>query len=412
MGPQPFEHVDRQFLGGANERLHIRWKGFAANLIDSLENLHHTCTTDALLVAQKDGAHFKVHRVVLASASDILKSLLLDHEDNPVILIDDVDRHTIEDFISYLYKGQVTLNPVRLAAFVSFGKAIALKGIGDLQNASSSASGGQDPPLFTGLSLLASAAALNAGTGSSERKRRLSSVTFNDENDPRNGTQCAINLSIRGGNEASHIEEKCSKSPVTTTTSTTATSFFPMTSLLNIPDPATFKWRRCSEHLQQPEDEREEETPPPLAIDMTVSEPVDLPATPSPSPSSLNGSGSTSYFMDTSPNGMLNGIGEPVPVTNGIRYLSTSDESGNAASRDQHGEGKKWKSRQPKLCVHCDRYFSNQFNLKQVLTYLHTHSVLKSDLTLKIPTKGDYLIFVVRRVTYMNHSEICYCLKE
>jgi len=145
-----------------------------------------------------------------------------------------------------------------------------------------------------------------------------------------------------------------------------------MASLLNIPDPATFKWRRCSEHHQQAESMRDEETPPPLAIDMTISEPVDLPATPSPSPSSLNGSGLTSYFMDTSPNAMVAAIGEPVPVTNGLRYsLSTSDESGNAASRDQHGEGKKWKSRQPKLCVHCDRYFSNQFNLKQLIQGFH-----------------------------------------
>ena len=331
--------------------MHIRWKGFATNLIDSLESLHHTCTTDALLVSQRDGITFKVHRLVLASASDILKRILLEHDDNPVILIDDVDRHTIEDLISYLYRGQVTLNPTRLAAFVSFGKAIALKGIGDLQNASF----GQDPPLFTGLSLLASAAALNdgAGNGTNERKRRLSSATFNDENDPHNGSQCAINLSIRSG-FTSHMEEKCPKSP----------ALFPMTSLLNIPDPATFKWRRCSEHPL--EDGREEETPP-LAIDMTVSEPVDLPATPSPSPSSLNGGGSSSYFMESSPTGMVPMAGEPLPIPNGLRYLSTSDESFNPSSGD-HAEGKKWKSRQPKLCVHCDRYFSNQFNLKQVCT--------------------------------------------
>jgi len=336
--------------------LHIRWKGFATNLIDSLESLHHTCTTDALLVSQRDGITFKVHRLVLASASDILKRILLDHDDNPVIIIDDVDRHTIEDLISYLYRGQVTLNPTRLAAFVSFGKAIALKGIGDLQNAAF----GQDPPLFTGLSLLASAAALNdgVGNGTNERKRRLSSATFNDENDPRNGSQCAINLSIRSG-FTSHMEEKCPKSP----------ALFPMTSLLNIPDPATFKWRRCSE--LQLEDGREEETPPPLAIDMTVSEPVDLPATPSPSPSSLNGGGSASYFMESSPTGMVPMAGEPLPIPNGLRYLSTSDESFNPSSGD-HAEGKKWKSRQPKLCVHCDRYFSNQFNLKQHILNMHT----------------------------------------
>ena len=409
MGPQPFEHVDRQFLGGT-ERLHIRWKGFAANLIESLESPHHTCTTDALLVSQRDGFTFKVHRLVLASASDILKRILLDHDDNPVILIDDVDRHTLEDLTSYLYRGQVTLNPIRLAAFVSFGKAIALKGIGDLQNAATvsggSAAGRQDPPLFTGLSLLASAAALNAGVGNGisigmgeQRKRRFSSASFNDENDPGsgNGSQCAINLSIRSGitptSTVSYAEEKCPKSPAT------AAALFPMTSLLNIPDPATFKWRRCSEHPLEI-DGREGETPPPLAIDMSVAEPVDLPATPSPSPSSLNGGGSsTSYFTESSPTGMVQMTGEPaVALPNGLRYLSTSDDSTvNPLSRD--ADGKKWKSRQPKLCVHCDRYFSNQFNLKQVLTYLHTHSVPKSELTLKISTKGDHLIFVVRRVT-------------
>jgi hypothetical protein len=155
------------------------------------------------------------------------------------------------------------------------------------------------------------------------------------------------------------MEEKCPKSP----------ALFPMTSLLNIPDPATFKWRRCSE--LQLEDGREEETPPPLAIDMTVSEPVDLPATPSPSPSSLNGGGSASYFMESSPTGMVPMAGEPLPIPNGLRYLSTSDESFNPSSGD-HAEGKKWKSRQPKLCVHCDRYFSNQFNLKQHILNMHT----------------------------------------
>merc|ERR1712046_459628 len=111
-------------------------------------------------------------------------------------------------------------------------------------------------------------------------------------------------MGTKGGNETSPIDEKSPKSPA-------PAAFFPMASLLNIPDPATFKWRRCSEHHQQAESMRDEETPPPLAIDTTISEPVDLPATPSPSPSSLNGSGLTSYFMDTSPNAMVAAIGEP-----------------------------------------------------------------------------------------------------
>merc|ERR1719192_2735323 len=43
-----------------------------------------------------------------------------------------------------------------------------------------------------------------------------------------------------------------------------------------------------------------------------------------------------------------------------------------ASSQSSNGEGKRWKSRQPKLCIHCDRYFSNQFNLKQHILNMHT----------------------------------------
>lgn len=320
MGPL-LDLIEGQPLQAAPERLQIRWKGFGANLVSSLEMMQNNSNTDVRLVSKR-GSVFKAHRLVLAAASHVLKELLMDsqHQEDPVLLLDDVEPQTVEDFLVYVYRGQVTLNPIRLAALLALGKSISLKGISDLEDL-------MVPPrassaeTFTGLSLLASAA-LNADESSRPslpvKKRKPS----NDENDPLlNGcSEHAINLSTK-----SVFERQ-----------------LPISPLLNIPDPANFKWMRCMETTQTEEEPDREDTPP-LAIDMSTTEAMmvaELPATPSPSPSSISL--------------------EPPPSTRS-----------NSGGNNCNGEGKKWKSRQPKLCIHCDRYFSNQFNLKQVCPRTH-----------------------------------------
>ena len=52
-------------------------------------------------------------------------------------------------------------------------------------------------------------------------------------------------------------------------------------------------------------------------------------------------------------------------INSNEELLDQTRQNSESLSQSSSGEGKKWKSRQPKLCVHCDRYFSNQFNLKQ-----------------------------------------------
>ena len=133
-----------------------------------------------------------------------------------------------------------------------------------------------------------------------------------------------------------------------------------------------------------------------LTIDMSASSnpqesapSVGLPATPSPSPSSMEQPSNLMdhrFQLEHHPGG-TNGINYALPLTslpstanslaNGsfpdAGIINSSEElldqqtrqNSESLSQSSSGEGKKWKSRQPKLCVHCDRYFSNQFNLKQ-----------------------------------------------
>ena len=107
---------------------------------------------------------------------------------------------------------------------------------------------------------------------------------------------------------------------------------------------------------------------------------VGLPATPSPSPSSIGNSllDPKMIFQTTETSGTFGGLRPVLPpstitMSNGYDHDEdivdpsemASDlrgrQNSESLSQSSNGEGKKWKSRQPKLCVHCDRYFSNQF---------------------------------------------------
>ena len=65
-----------------NERLHLKWKGLAANLAGTLSaevsDLGLSRSDADVLFLGNSGTSLRAHRVVLAAASDFLKSMLLE----------------------------------------------------------------------------------------------------------------------------------------------------------------------------------------------------------------------------------------------------------------------------------------------------------------------------------------------
>lgn len=425
MGPQPFELADHYWQNkplsissvDSADTLNLRWKGYQANMSEMLGGLFCLKASkadvhgDVRLVSGADGTVVQAHQVLLAAASDLFKELLLQEEKNngtcmgqePVLIFDGLTGQTLEDLMAYIYRGQVDLPSSRLTSFMELGRAMALKGIFHPSQETQSEKPASLDPSFTGLSLLA-CAALNVSDIPPPFSSETAASTatsfgaplhwpFTDENERPYGQSptTAINLSIKPKEERPpNISDSLDVTRSNLQPSTGLKSaLFPISPLLNIPDPASFKWRRSplatlsprpmTSFISSPIPENckrdREDTPPPLAIDMThpvasEMDPVvddsrlgvnELPATPSPSPSSLNGHGmnaaSTICFGES-----------PGPIS----VHPTGEETGMEFSSRLGVENKKWKSRQPKLCVHCDRFFSNQFNLKQHILNMHT----------------------------------------
>jgi hypothetical protein len=509
-------------LSNAAERLNLKWKGLAANLAGTLSSevtdLARSNAGDVLLLGVK-GTSFRAHRLVLAAASEFLKTVLLQYPigEEPVVFLDQMSAETMVDLMDYLYRGQVSLSPRRLDNLIGWGKSLAIKGILELDfnnytnnnpdpppplahlrpemvtTSSSSSSAAitpwssmrsgllvgssswppssllSPPSVSTGLSLLASAALESDHhqvQQDHERQRRFSSS--NDENNSLNGNISAINLSLKPTTNSNHYYSEMDNNTTLTikptaipvATDVSAPGFkpvqyhYPKAHLLNIPNPSSLKWKMRAMSaasnsnmtspssgigtqimdMDQISDVTDEDV---LTIDMSSAttppqdqtnpsedlkagntvDHVGLPATPSPSPSSIGNS-----LLD--PKMIFQTTDSPAIGTNGINYSDTNAAAGlsfgglansysasagrpvlplstatlsnghhhdelvdhsemasdlrgsrqnsESLSQSSNGEGKKWKSRQPKLCVHCDRYFSNQFNLKQHILNMHT----------------------------------------
>ena len=78
--PQMAPMVDR--VSSPNESLHLKWKGLAANLAGTLSaevsDLGLSRSDADVLFLGNRGTSLRAHRVVLAAASDFLKSILLE----------------------------------------------------------------------------------------------------------------------------------------------------------------------------------------------------------------------------------------------------------------------------------------------------------------------------------------------
>ena len=126
------------------ERLNLKWKGLAANLAgtlssevtdlaNSLRSSHRSSnqfhekfrendvtkknsTTGDVLLLGVNGTSFRAHRLVLAAASEFLKTVLLQYPigEEPVVSLDQMSAETMVDLMDYLYRGQVSLSPRRL----------------------------------------------------------------------------------------------------------------------------------------------------------------------------------------------------------------------------------------------------------------------------------------------------------
>ena len=88
-------------------------------------------------IACKDGKLFETHKVVLATASDIIRDIFVRFSNpHPLLYFGDITSEQLQNILEYAYCGEVLLNETSLENFMEAASKLQIKGLLDMQGPS------------------------------------------------------------------------------------------------------------------------------------------------------------------------------------------------------------------------------------------------------------------------------------
>lgn len=118
------ENIEKPFMKLINEKV---WTLFSSSYQDTLDEKSYT--PDTILKIGMEKQEFYCHRLILITASDFLRKILLPiaPETIPVILLPDLSPSVFELVVKYIYYGEIEVSVKNYAEFLDACKLLELK---------------------------------------------------------------------------------------------------------------------------------------------------------------------------------------------------------------------------------------------------------------------------------------------
>ena len=120
-----------------SETFCLKWNDFIDNVITSFAQLRKDKDFADVTLAPGDGGQtvVRAHRVVLASGSHVLKSLLTQHpSENPLIFMRGMKQDQLNSIVDFLYFGEVSIHQDELNDFLALAEELQQKGLTESKN--------------------------------------------------------------------------------------------------------------------------------------------------------------------------------------------------------------------------------------------------------------------------------------
>jgi len=103
---------------------------FEKNALDMFRNLYVNSHFADVTIACEDGKLLKAHQAVLATASDLLRDILIKFSNpHPLLYFGDISSHLIQNILEYAYCGEVAIDNMSLESFMEAAKKLKIKGL-------------------------------------------------------------------------------------------------------------------------------------------------------------------------------------------------------------------------------------------------------------------------------------------
>uniref|UniRef100_A0A2M4A4H7 Uncharacterized protein n=1 Tax=Anopheles triannulatus TaxID=58253 RepID=A0A2M4A4H7_9DIPT len=117
-----------------SQRFCLRWNNHQTNLLSVFDQLLHDETFIDVTLAV-EGQHLKAHKMVLSACSPYFQQLFVNHpERHPIVILRDVPFKDMKCLLDFMYRGEVSVDQDRLAAFLRVAESLRIKGLTEVND--------------------------------------------------------------------------------------------------------------------------------------------------------------------------------------------------------------------------------------------------------------------------------------
>lgn len=118
----------------SSQRFCLRWNNHQTNLLSVFDQLLHAETfTDVTLAVE--GQYLKAHKMVLSACSPYFQAIFVNHpEKHPIVILKDVPFKDMKCLLDFMYRGEVSVDQDRLAAFLRVAESLRIKGLTEVND--------------------------------------------------------------------------------------------------------------------------------------------------------------------------------------------------------------------------------------------------------------------------------------
>uniref|UniRef100_A0A182NSL9 BTB domain-containing protein n=1 Tax=Anopheles dirus TaxID=7168 RepID=A0A182NSL9_9DIPT len=195
----------------SSQRFCLRWNNHQTNMLSVFDQLLHDGTFIDVTLAV-EGQHLKAHKMVLSACSPYFQQLFVNHpEKHPIVILRDVPYKDMKCLLDFMYRGEVSVDQDRLAAFLRVAESLRIKGLTEVNDdkpaapavGGSGGGGGGGGSTTTSGSATASSASAASGV---TQTTTASSVTAVPSATVAGGTVQTNNISV----EDDEDDDRCS----------------------------------------------------------------------------------------------------------------------------------------------------------------------------------------------------------
>ncbi|VVC36441.1 Hypothetical protein CINCED_3A005114 [Cinara cedri] len=114
---------------GQSQRFCLRWNNHQSNLLAVFDQL---LTSEAFVdvTLAVEGQMLRAHKMVLSACSPYFQTLFVGHPDrHPIVILKDVPLVDMRSLLDFMYRGEVSVDQDRLAAFLKVAESLRIKGL-------------------------------------------------------------------------------------------------------------------------------------------------------------------------------------------------------------------------------------------------------------------------------------------